>query len=162
MGLPSLTIVLAAQPRLAEETASIKIRVGTDKIAVATREVLGRIRLIYHIKRFRVDHGFQHIRVRAVVSGLRAGFCAILAQAPPLRRAKGLFRPYRAEARGARQPKSILGQNVNLAKLFLDLLDPSVAAGMLTSSPCADYGRPAILAGHDCNVCTGRALIERP
>src|SRR6202011_4615158 len=98
MVLPSLTIVLAAQPWLAEETASTKIRARTDNVAVATREVLGRIRLTSNV--FRVDHGFQHIRVRAVVSGLRAGFCGILAQAPPRRRWQVAYLgQYRAEAR---------------------------------------------------------------
>src|ERR1700737_3250398 len=157
MVLPSLTIV--AQPWLAEETASIKIRARTDNVAVATREVFGRIRLTSNV--FRVDHGFQHIRVRAVVSGLRAGFCGILAQAPPRRRWRVAYFGHRSPA-ALVKPKSILRQNVNLAKLFLYLLDAPVAAGMLTSSPCAHYGRPAILAGHDRNVCTRRALVERP
>jgi hypothetical protein len=70
---------------------------------------------------------------------------------------------YRAGAPGgAGQPESILRQNVNLAKLFLNLLDAALAAGTSTSFPCAHYRRPAILAGHDRNVRAGSALIERP
>jgi hypothetical protein len=52
---------------------------------------------------------------------------------------------------GAREPKSIIRQNVNLAKLPLNLLYTLGAARVGIAVPPARYGRPTIFIWHDRN-----------
>jgi hypothetical protein len=87
-----------------------------------------------------------------------AGDCAVRINANAIKHHQlggvvRLRRPY---------PGSILRQNVNLAELFLNLLDTLGAERVRMTVIPARYGPPAILAGYDRNGKGRRAVAKRP